>query len=185
MLTIQELISKYLKMFILGAIIIFIIDFIINGNLILNGQLPEYLVGDVLPLFFICSIGGVYEYAVMKRFKQKFNQTIYFLVSVFAILLCSVIFNYMMQSLPILTYKPYTHAGIIIYLFVVGVFYFFNKKEQVTTTEYGILNTNNVENKTSATVSPFVIRIIEVMLGISNGVITIVYLFAYSMIVSL
>lgn len=175
---------KYLKIFILGALVIFIIDFIINGNLLQGGRFPEYLAADVLPLFFLCSIGGVYEYTAMKRFNQKFNVTVYFVSLAFSSVLYSAIFNNV-ELFTSITYKPYTHAGIIIFTFAAGIFYYFNKKEEITTTEYGRLNADEVENKTLTTINPFMMRAIEIMLGISAGLFMPLYGFAYSFLMSM
>lgn len=181
---IKVLALKYLKIFILGALVIFIIDFIINGNLLQGGRFLEYLVADVLPLFFLCSIGGVYEYTAMKRFYQKFNVTVYFVSLAFSTLLYNAIFNNV-ELFTSITYKPYTHAGIIIFTFAVGIFYYFNKKGEVTTTEYGRLNADETENKTLKTVSPFMMRAVEIMLGILAGLFMPLYAFAYSFLMSM
>lgn len=185
MLNTQELTLKYAKIFILGALIIFIIDWIINGNLLQGGKFSEYLIGDILPLLFLCVIGGVYEYAAVKRFKQKFNIAIYCISAALFAVVYSVIFDKIAQSLTVITYTPYTHAGIIIFIFAVGIFYYFNKKREIIVKEYVTSNIDITENKTEVKTNPLMMRIVEVMLGSAIGLVIVVYLFAYRLIVSM
>ena len=45
----REIAVKYLKIYILSLLFVFIIDYFINGNLMNDGRIIEYLFVDILP----------------------------------------------------------------------------------------------------------------------------------------
>lgn len=72
----QELLLKYSKMFILGALVILIVEFIISGNPLEGERFYEYLFANILPLFFLCLNFCFYEYSVIKKYKENINMAI-------------------------------------------------------------------------------------------------------------
>lgn len=104
--------------------------------------------------------------------------------ALFAVL-WSIKFSKEIQSINMTAYKPYAQAGIIIFMFMAGIFYLFYKKGKIKSSEYKISADNDAENKTDAKKSPFMIRLYEVVLGSINGLTIVLFLIAYSLILSI
>lgn len=104
--------------------------------------------------------------------------------ALFAVL-WSIKFSKEIQSINMTAYKPYAQAGIIIFMFMAGIFYLFYKKRKIKSSEYKILADNDAENKTDAKKSPFIIRLYKVVLGSINGLTIVLFLIAYSLILSI
>lgn len=93
--------------------------------------------------------------------------------------LWSIKFSKEIQSINMTAYKPYAQAGIIIFMFMAGIFYLFYKKGKIKSSEYKILADNDAKK------SPFMIRLYEVVLGSINGLTIVLFLIAYSLILSI
>lgn len=89
----QKLILKYLKLLIIGIVLIFAVDSMINGNLINNGKIYEYLFVDILSLCFIFVMSIIYESIFKKRYRQEFDLKPYFISSAVFILICVQIYK--------------------------------------------------------------------------------------------
>lgn len=136
-------------------------------------------------LFFLCLNFGLYEYNVTKKYKENINMTICCMSSALFAVLWSIKFSKEIQSINLNAYRPYAQAGIIIFMFMAGIFYLFYKKEKIKSAEYKILDDNDAENKTDAKTLPFITQIYEAILGSINGLTIVLFLIAYSLILSI
>lgn len=136
-------------------------------------------------LFFLCLNFGLYEYSVTKKYKENINMTICCMSSVLFAVLWSIKFSKEIQSVNMNVYRPYAQAGIIIFMFMAGIFYLFYKKGKIKSAEYKILDDNDAENKIDAKTFPFITRIYEAILGSINGLTIVLFLIAYSLILSI
>lgn len=175
---------KYLKIYILSLLFVFIIDYFINGNLMNDGRIIEYLFVDILPLSCIFIIGWMFEFILKKRYMKDFNLSLYFISSAVFIFIFVQLYSYI-NLLPEVTYQTYTHAGILIFLFAAGIFYLFKKNDEVKPAGYKILDTNKEENNNILNISPFQKCVLEIFLGFSSGITVLIYDFAYRLLKSI
>ena len=110
----RETAVKYLKIYILSLLFVFIIDYFINGSLMNDDRIIEYLFVDILPLSCIFIIGWIFEFILKKRYMKDFNLSLYFISSAVFSFIFVQLYNYI-NPLPEVTYQTYTHAGILIF----------------------------------------------------------------------
>lgn len=180
----QELILKYLKLLIIGIVLIFAVDSMVNGNLINNGKIYEYLFVDILSLCFIFVMSIIYESIFKKRYRQEFDLKTYFISSAVFILICVQLYK-QKNILPEITHQEYIHAGIVIFFLAVGLFYIFKKNQDIQRKEQNILESSNDENINIIKITPSKKRTVEIFLGFDNGITVVFFDFVYRLIRSM
>ena len=81
-------------------------------------------------LFFLCLNFGFYEYSVIKKYNENINMAICCMSSALFAVLWSIKFSKEIQSVNMNVYRPYAQVGIIIFMFMAGIFTCFIKKEK-------------------------------------------------------
>ncbi len=177
----NDLVLKYLKLFVISALLIFIIDNFIVGNLLKDGKIYEYLVVDIIPLISILFMGMTGE-NIFKKYDKGFNLSLYFILSAFFIFIFNLAYIYISPLLEA-GYKVYAHIGMMISLFFIGIFYIFNKKTEIKNNNKQILYANNEDdNNTLYEHNTTKKLIIEIFFSFNSGTTVCVFIILYEQI---